>query len=104
MLPVKIPKAKKFIFFGLLEGLRLSLIIVQFFVTECQGIHQWCNKALYAFIGGTNAPTEKENLCCERFLHDSKLKISIKYYIPKPYFKFLFTNFICHKFLFHYWK
>ena len=39
MLPVKIPKAKKFIFFGLLEGLRLSLIIVQFFVTECQGIH-----------------------------------------------------------------
>ena len=39
MLPVKIPKTKKFIFFGLLEGLRLSLIIVQFFVTECQGIH-----------------------------------------------------------------
>ena len=103
MLPVKIPKTKKFIFFRLLEGLRLSLIIVQFFVTACQGIHKWRNKALYPFIGGTNAPTEKENLCRkQRLLHEDKLKISIKYYIPKPYFKFLFTNFICHKFLFHY--
>ena len=61
MLPVKIPKTKKFIFFGLLQGLRPSLSIVQLFVTSCQGIHKWCNKTLYSSIGGTNAPAKERD-------------------------------------------